>query len=336
MLRNIIVVLGLISFPLSSKEVLIVPHWRGAMHEDLYVAKKNVPFSQYSLYQKLNALLNAQGDELHPTDLSSYERLKSARAIIFENTPDWIGRNWIKLLRNIPKEKLILIGFEPPSVKSRMYAKKLFSHFHKVLTWHDDLVDNKKFIKFNYPVAHPMIPDIVPFSKKKLLTQICGNKRSSHPYELYSERRKVIDFFEKKGGKDFEFYGTGWAKEHLKTWKGVCADKTETLKNYRFSICYENTKNQPGYITEKIFDSFMAGSVPIYWGAPNIVKYVPKKCFIARQDFKTFDELLQYVKNMKEQEYSAYIEHIRAFLQSKQVEQFHQTQFLDAILNAIP
>ena len=34
-----------------------------------------------------------------------------------------------------------------------------------------------------------------------------------------------------------------------------------------------------GYITEKIFDSFFAGVVPIYWGAENITDYVPKSLY---------------------------------------------------------
>ena len=216
-----------------------------------------------------------------------------------------------------------------------MYSKKMLSHFHKVLTWHDDLVDNKKFIKFNYPVWRPMDPNLKPYAEKKLLTQICGNKSSSHPDELYVERRKVIDYFEKKSGSDFEFYGTGWGKEHLTTWKGVCIDKIDTLKQYRFCICYENTKNQPGYITEKIFDCFAAGCIPVYWGASNVTKYIPKNCFIAREKFKTFDALIQYLKNMQEAEFNSYIQNISDFLQSKQAQKFTQKAFLDAIMKSL-
>ena len=45
---------------------------------------------------------------------------------------------------------------------------------------------------------------------------------------------------------------------------GVC-DKIEWLKSYKFNICFENG-SYPGYLTEKLFDAFMAGCVPIYWG----------------------------------------------------------------------
>jgi len=43
------------------------------------------------------------------------------------------------------------------------------------------------------------------------------------------------------------------------------SDKVKTLSQYRYSLCFENTFT-PGYVTEKIIDSFLAGSIPLYWG----------------------------------------------------------------------
>jgi hypothetical protein len=37
------------------------------------------------------------------------------------------------------------------------------------------------------------------------------------------------------------------------------------LQNYRYNICAENSYN-PGYVTEKIFESLSCGCFPIYWG----------------------------------------------------------------------
>lgn len=42
-------------------------------------------------------------------------------------------------------------------------------------------------------------------------------------------------------------------------------NKIETLRNYQFNLCFENSYT-PGYVTEKIIDSFLGGSHPIYWG----------------------------------------------------------------------
>lgn len=41
--------------------------------------------------------------------------------------------------------------------------------------------------------------------------------------------------------------------------------KREWLKGYKFNLCFENT-SYPGYFTEKLFQAFSAGCIPIYWG----------------------------------------------------------------------
>jgi hypothetical protein len=42
-------------------------------------------------------------------------------------------------------------------------------------------------------------------------------------------------------------------------------NKIDTLSKYKYTLCFENTYT-PGYVTEKIIDSFLGGSHPIYWG----------------------------------------------------------------------
>lgn len=46
---------------------------------------------------------------------------------------------------------------------------------------------------------------------------------------------------------------------------GRIGNKLEWLKDYKFHLCFENS-TYPGYLTEKLFDAFSAGCVPIYWG----------------------------------------------------------------------
>ena len=38
-------------------------------------------------------------------------------------------------------------------------------------------------------------------------------------------------------------------------------------------ICFENT-SKPNYFTEKLVNAYYSGSIPIYWGDPNISKYI--------------------------------------------------------------
>jgi len=48
---------------------------------------------------------------------------------------------------------------------------------------------------------------------------------------------------------------------------------------HKFSICYENN-SYPYYTTEKLMDSFLNGSMPIYWGDPKVKEDWNTKAFI--------------------------------------------------------
>ncbi|KAI4295654.1 hypothetical protein L6164_035675 [Bauhinia variegata] len=51
-------------------------------------------------------------------------------------------------------------------------------------------------------------------------------------------------------------------------------NKVEALKRYKFSLAFENS-NEEDYVTEKFFQSLVAGSVPVVVGAPNIEDFAP-------------------------------------------------------------
>ena len=56
-------------------------------------------------------------------------------------------------------------------------------------------------------------------------------------------------------------------------------DLIKLFNEYKFIICFENS-NTPGYITEKIFNVFLAKSIPIYDGAQNITTFINPRSFI--------------------------------------------------------
>ena len=45
------------------------------------------------------------------------------------------------------------------------------------------------------------------------------------------------------------------------------------INQYKFMICFENV-SQTNYFTEKLINSYYFGTIPIYWGCPNIGDYV--------------------------------------------------------------
>lgn len=236
-------------------------------------------------------------------------------------------------LSRMPKDKLVLFMWEPPTVQPTMYTPKIQALFGKIFTWDDDLVDNKTYFKFNYPVLKKRIPQITPFKQKKFCVMINTYLKDKHPQSLYGEREKVALFFEEKEG-DFDLYGRFWGEE-FKNWKGTVKNKTDCLKNYKFCICYENMRDVKGYITEKIFDCFMAGCVPIYWGASNVAVYIPPDCFIDRRRFADTEELYRFLKGMGPNDYARYLDRAGKFLESEASKVFSKEAFLKIFMEEL-
>ena len=60
---------------------------------------------------------------------------------------------------------------------------------------------------------------------------------------------------------------------------GKIINKIKFLSSYKFSIAMENTEGD-GYVSEKIIDSFLSGSIPIYYGSYMIDEYINPKSII--------------------------------------------------------
>ena len=242
------------------------------------------------------------------------------------------------ILSAIPKEKLIYFQWEPWEVPFTYYQ-----YFSRVYTWDDDLVDNIKFFKIYYPHLMPMEKNLPPFDQKKLCVMVAGSDINpvGRNNDLYSERIQMVNFFETKPKGEFEIYGQNWNKRHYRDYISAIPgfhsgpEKISALKQYKFSICFENTKNINGYVTEKIFCCFAAGCVPVYWGAQNIEKYVPKNCFIDYRDFKSQEELYQFLKSMPKKTYDKYLENIRAFLNSEKAQLFTSENLMKILYGAM-
>lgn len=63
---------------------------------------------------------------------------------------------------------------------------------------------------------------------------------------------------------------------------------------YKFSIACENTRLS-GYVTEKIVSSFLARTIPIYWGSPNCKQDFNPRAFIDANQM-TLEEVVESVR----------------------------------------
>jgi hypothetical protein len=207
--------------------------------------------------------------------------------------------------------------------------------------------------------------DIWQRRDRKFLVMINANKLTSIRHnELYTERLRAIEFFNRSG--EIDLYGLGWDKPPLKlgggvprvlrqlerraraewesvrapsdplrvavrqSYRGPTSDKADTMGRYTFAICYENSMLD-GWITEKLFDCLYAGTVPVYWGAPDIDQWVPQECFIDMRRFEGYAELREFLHSLTDAEIEGYRLAAREFLTSERFRPFAKQTFAELI-----
>jgi hypothetical protein len=101
--------------------------------------------------------------------------------------------------------------------------------------------------------------------KSKALSWVTSNKSDLPGHKIR------LDFLARlKREVPFDLYGNGFQR---------LADKWDGVAPYRYSIAFENTI-EPTYFTEKLMDCFVCHTLPLYYGAPDILKYFPAKSMV--------------------------------------------------------
>jgi hypothetical protein len=265
------------------------------------------------------------------------------------------AKNWLDAAqREGVANRMALFLWEAPAVCPENWDPEFYSQFSTVFSWNDNIVDGVRIHKFHLPIpVNVPVVEKIGFFSKKLLINISMNKFSTYPHELYSARREAIRYFENARPNDFDLYGVGWDDPGVgirskwallgadrkstpyKTYRGTVRHKWDVLPKYRFALCYENVSDQPGWITEKIFDCMRAGCVPIYLGAPNITDYVDPAAFVDRQKFKSNQELENYLSGISEPQYEQFLEAIAIYLESDRFKAFLSPAFCKTVLKVL-
>lgn len=312
---------------------------------------KNVAFNrkknrgiERTIFLTLKDYLNEKDIEVFTYDVAGERKI--FKYVYFDIPYPWNFKVWKTIIRN--RRKNALICNESALIIPFNYWRVLHFFFAKIFTWYEPLVDNKKYKKFLLPKSSQGI-EIKPknFKSKKFLVYVNKNVGpffifdliKSFGKEIYSERLRAVEYFEKKMPNDFYFYGRGWNKpkkhsiserlfgyKRYKSYKGEAEDKVNLLSGFKFSICFENLTDVNGYVTEKIFDCLKAKCVPVYLGASDIEKYIPRNCFIDFREFRDYDDLLNFLKSIDEEKYGEYMKNIEKLLSN---EKFRKTWFED-------
>lgn len=75
---------------------------------------------------------------------------------------------------------------------------------------------------------------------------------------------------------------------------GAVEAKMKFLNDYKFNLCFENSSHA-GYTTEKLYEAYMFGTVPIYWGSTTIECDFNPKAFLNWHDYQDDDAFMEAI-----------------------------------------
>jgi hypothetical protein len=194
--------------------------------------------------------------------------------------------------------------------------------------------------------------------RSEKIVMINGNKISFIPGEMYSLRRKAILHL-----NNLDLYGTNWdmsRKEKIRhaltnlhiairggyfprksgvkyyfkdfsKWKGAPSDKQKVLSKYKFCLVIENSAE---FMTEKLFDAFFSGCIPIYVG-PDLQQFpIPKGLFI--QANPNLNSIRKAILDASTFDYNKWNHELRNWLYAKETLNYWSSQFVnERIINII-
>lgn len=227
-----------------------------------------------------------------------------------------------KLLKYKERVPIVMRSYDPhsPLKTSVDYMDK---YHDVVLTYISEHVNNSTRLFANMSYDNHLANVIWEIPQKRKLACMILRRETREEYFQESEKfkNKGLNLTKTYGlrehyvnYKEIDIYGPNWPLE-MENYKGVLephSKKYEVLNDYKFNFIIENAIVD-NFISEKILDSFLSLSIPVYLGSPEVDKWIPKKCYIDIRDFSSTDELIGFLKKMSHDEYQGYINNIRNY-----------------------
>jgi hypothetical protein len=128
-------------------------------------------------------------------------------------------------------------------------------------------------------------------NKTKNISMIYSNKTELEGHRLRHEVAKTV--------KNIDLYGRGTPNP--------IENKEDSLLDYKYSIVIENNQAE-GYFTEKLIDSLITGTIPIYWGCTNIDQFFDiNGMHIAN----SLEDIQNIIETISETDYTSKLEYIK-------------------------
>jgi len=172
---------------------------------------------------------------------------------------------------------------EPREILPDAYAQivTLEDKFDAILT-HDTslLIRSPKYIKCARGTSWIKDSDQQIYNKTKHTSTITSDKNNTEGHQLRHKFIRLCPHLDAYGHIHLPFIN-----------RLLCT------KDYMFNVAIENVKRD-NWFTEKLIDCFLTGTVPVYWGCPNIAEYFNIDGIIL------FDSIQQIYSKLTEQLYT--------------------------------
>lgn len=231
-------------------------------------------------------------DLLRPTKIKWINGLMDYDGItVF--TDNYIGNPIVKEVNSKVKVAWLL---EPRAIDSRTYGiiTQIEGDFDYILTYDEELLSRgDKYLKYVVGQSRVSDSDSGLHEKSKLVSMIASHKTISNGHRF---RHQIVK--ELHGKHNFDLWGSGYRRFDT---------KNDPLRDYFFSISVMNSKVN-NFFTEVLVDNFKLGTVPIFWGCPNIGDYFDTKGIIV---FDAIEELDEILSNLTVKDYYDRLDNIR-------------------------
>lgn len=217
------------------------------------------------------------------------QALKKNFKVQISNNPDFVFYTfWLKGSCPYGEHVKIFYSYEPHEIG--------IDDYNYLITCRKDFYPNSDKILTYHP-----IPGLNIFQKQKVSTKLTKRKFCNFVYAntIFGENAKRRIEFCKELSKYKPVDCPGQVLNNMKhaissrngNWE---KGKLDFIRNYKFTIAFENHILN-GYSTEKLYHPLLVKSVPIYSGDPNIKNYYNNKAFINVDDYKSWDDAIEYI-----------------------------------------
>jgi glycosyltransferase involved in cell wall biosynthesis len=228
--------------------------------------------------------------------------------------------------KDIKKICYLLEG--PNSWHAHNYNYEILNeYFDKIITYWEPLLNKSKVEYFpfvsRFNVNNKYHLQIINKNRKydKSIGMILANRSNNEEYKINEIQLKRLDYLRKEYAIVFDnitIHGQGWDElenhkyiniENIKNRMLDDTDINQFYKRFNFALIIENC-NATNYVSEKIYDAWVAGCIPIYYGNNNKID-LSKKCYIDIKDFENIDKVKEYIEKLTKEDIDKYYENIQ-------------------------